>query len=326
MKKTNILVTSIGSFSACAVIKSMKNAGCRVVGCDIHERHLLACGQDVDSFYTAPYYADNELYISSILKICENEKIEFVFPLTDAEIDVLNCSRELFDENGIIICMSGRETIELCRDKYKTYKYLREAKVYGLIETFRFSEIKNHKLDFPIIVKPCNGRSSNGVHILNSLEEVEFFKRICDSDVYIYQKKLEGNVITVDVCRDKKSDKTVCVAREELIRTGNGAGLSVRILNDAFLEKSAVEIARVLDVEGTVNFEYIKTTNGYSFIECNPRFSGGVAFSEIAGYDFALNALKYFKGEEIDNKSVIKGGYIVKKYVEIITKLSQAND
>ena len=45
-------------------------------------------------------------------------------------------------------------------------------------------------------------------------------------------------------------------------------------------------IAGLLGVRGCVNMEFIEDRDGvYHMLECNPRFSGGVEFSCLAGYD-----------------------------------------
>lgn len=92
-------------------------------------------------------------------------------------------------------------------------------------------------------------------------------------------------------------------SQAELLRTLNGAGTSVQVFRDPVLEKICEEIAGALDVKGCVNFEFIEhhTEQGeteWYFLECNPRFAGGVAFSCMAGYDMVKNHLRCFAGKE----------------------------
>jgi carbamoyl-phosphate synthase large subunit len=104
--------------------------------------------------------------------------------------------------------------------------------------------------------------------------------------------------------------------------TLNGAGTSVYVFRDKKLEDLCKNIAELLDIHGTVNFEFIKDGEGqYYFLECNPRFSGGVAFSCKAGYDFVNNAIKCFDGRDIDVLAVSHNQYIVKQYTEVITDI-----
>ena len=126
----------------------------------------------------------------------------------------------------------------------------------------------------------------------------------------------------MDVVRNQETQTTQCVARKELLRTLNGAGTTVYVFHDSVLEKQCRELAAVLGVNGCVNFEFIETDSGeHFFMECNPRFSGGVEFSCIAGYDCVRNHLRCFTGEEIEGKEDLKNQYIARKYEEYVTKI-----
>ena len=54
----------------------------------------------------------------------------------------------------------------------------------------------------------------------------------------------------------------------------------------------------------------------WHFLECNPRFSGGVAFSCMAGYDMTANHLRGFTGDEMEAAADIKEQYIARRYGE----------
>ena len=321
MKKNhNILVTSIGSLSADIVIKSLKLNGNRIIGTDINEKRLIPCSIQVDVFYQVPIAYDENNFLKTIIDICKKENIQFLIPLTDAEIDVFNNHRDYFDMISVKLCISNYNSIEICRDKYKTFELLKNYNFVELIDTYRLNQINSSNIIFPCVLKPYNGRSSQGVFIIEFPEQLELFKKFVKKEDYILQTKINGNIVTVDVCRDRKNGITVSMAREELIRTSNGAGLSVHVFEDKELTILTERIAKILDVEGSVNFEFIKTESGYKFLECNPRFSGGVAFSCLSGYDFVQNSFMYFSGMMIETNKLTKSQYIVKKYIELITE------
>ena len=57
------LVTAIGSFSADAVIRTLRQEGWRIIGTDIYEADWVAASLMVDAFYQAPYASEEEKYI-----------------------------------------------------------------------------------------------------------------------------------------------------------------------------------------------------------------------------------------------------------------------
>lgn len=316
-----ILVTAIGSFSADAVINNLKKAECYVVGCDIYSQELIANVLDVDFFYQAPLATNEEGYLEFIYEICEREKIDYIIPLTDVEVDILNANRDFFMDKKIVICISDEATVKVCRNKYLLYQFLKNCKNVQLIPTILLEKADHGKIQFPIVMKPYDGRSSQGLRYISDVKELELFAKNNDVSKYIMQPKIEGEVVTVDVIRESEKNIMVAVCRKELLRTSNGAGLSVHVFHDEALEGKAKEIAVCLNIKGCVNFEFIETDAGeYYFLECNPRFSGGVKFSCMAGYDFIANHLKCFEQNEIEQKCEIQEMYIARKYKEFITK------
>lgn len=314
-----VLVTSIGSFSADVVIKKLHQNGYFVVGTDIYPREWVVDAQNVDKFYRVPKAVEGEKYICRLLEICEKNKIDFLFPLIDPEIDILNVHRERFDQLSVKLCMSDYDTLKICRNKRKIEEFLRAADVCTVIDSYDYKKIKDIAISYPVVCKPVNKRSSQDLKIFDDAKSLyEFYDKIAP-ERYLFQPYILGNIITVDAVRDYYGN-CVSVSRRELLRTTNGAGISVRIFRNQALKKSCEKIAELLDIIGCVNFEFIEAGDGrYYFMECNPRFSGGVEFSVLAGYDFVTNHLKCFKNEEIESLTGIKEHYIARKYEEYIT-------
>jgi len=321
-----VLITAIGSFSASSVINSLKENEYRVIGCDIHDSRYLECSIDVERCYKVPLGSQVEEYIECLLKICKDENVRYLIPLTDYEIDTLNANRDIFKQNSIVLCLSSKETIDICRDKYKSFDYLKNNGVSCIIDSFPLDKVNISDCKYPLVIKPVGGRSSQGLHCFKNKSELKHFIDTEENiSEYIIQPYITGNVVTVDVCRQNDVNEVGCgecivsLAREELIRTLNGAGTSVRIFKDKKLDEYVYHIASLLNVVGTVCFEFIKAEEDYYFLECNPRFSGGVAFSYAAGYDFVKNSINCFSGKKIEKARDIKEQYIVKKYVEVVT-------
>ncbi len=359
MDRKTILVTAVGSFSAAAVIETYKKAGHRVLGCDIYPAEWIVASGEVDGFYRAPYAVDEGAYLEFLGRVCREEHVDMLVPLTDVEIDVINGWRAEAEALGITVCLSPEETIRLCRDKWAAAEKLRRGHICRTIPTRRLSEAAASEADtgyelmeYPLILKPDHGRSSQGLRTVQDAAQMrhEMERLAIMADFYLVQPKIEGHVVTVDVVRNVSagrrvagaarraagaaqsaeqstagrhgSDQVVCIPRRELLRTGNGAGTSVYVFRDERLEAQCASIARALDIRGCVNFEFVEESEGcWYFLECNPRFSGGVAFSCMAGYDMPDNHLRCFAGEEIAPVGEIRNQYLVKRYTEYCMKI-----
>ncbi len=332
MKKT-VFVTAIGSFSASSVLESLKQCGCRTVGCDIYPAEWVANALFADVFYQAPYATDRAAYQQFIRTVCAQEQVDFIMPLTDVEVDLFRGWETAEEETGAVICMSDRHALAVCRDKRALEVYLEPKHICNTIPGKLLSEVREESeslgfedLEYPLVVKPIDGRSSQGLRMVHSAQEMAYAVECCKAEAerYLVQPKVDGPVITVDVVRDPVSGAVVCMPRKELLRTLNGAGTSVFVFKNAHLEKQCRDIAAALHIRGCVNFEFVEekapeTAGGpgvWRFLECNPRFAGGLGFSQMAGYDMVKNHLNCFLGEPIEPEGEIRDQHIARRYVE----------
>lgn len=324
LKQKTALVTAIGSYSADIVIKNLKRIGFRVIGIDIFAREWIADSLNVSEFYQVPKVAEKEEYLEAIDNICSNENITHILPLTDIEVDFFNEYRNYYEAKNICVCISPTTTLEICRDKKKQQEFIdKNVPEINAIPTQRVHIGMEPPFNFPMVCKPYDGRSSQGLRYVYTLEDWKAVLACGEVDKYIVQPKITGRIITVDVVRQKDGKLTVAVPRMELLRTLNGAGTSVKVFPDRELEEECIKLANALNIIGCVNFEFIcDRENKYYYIECNPRFSGGVEFSCIAGYNCIANHIRSFEGLAIDSFELTRETYIARKFEEYITKIN----
>ncbi len=308
----NILITAIGSFSADCVISTLKQAGHKVVGCDIYPSIWHAVSKDCNNVYQVPYATEEAKYVESLLEISKKEGIHYIMPLTDLEIDVLNRYRSLFDKNEIVLCIQSEKTLEIARNKEALSELFKEDKYVNIPKFVNAHDLSS---DFPLpaIAKPLNGRSSEGLKKINSIDGL---KRLKGTDNYIVQQMINGPVFTVDYVRDKNGND-FAIPREELLRTKNGAGTTVKIVVDQELKKMVSYIGNKIGVVGCINMEFIGGCNGkYYLIDINPRFSAGIAFSNFIGYDMVTSHFNCFWNKPIQSPVSIDEQIICKRYKE----------
>lgn len=312
----NILVTSIGSFSADCVINSLKELHHIVVGCDINPKEWIVAAKDCDSFYQVPLCKNCEHnYISAIIEICRIEETNILIPLTDVEVDVLNKHRALFDEIDCKLCIQSDACLRVARNKWNMFKYFQDEKVFKVPNTILCNEdfetsVKELKL--PCVLKPISGRSSEGLFYIDNLSDFNFSKTY---ENYIVQEYIKGSIFTVDYLRDSFSND-FSIVREELLRTKNGAGTTVRVAMNHKLGMAASFIGDKLGIIGAVNFEFIFDGEEYYLIDINPRFSAGIAFSQFVGYDIVKSCLNSVMGNEIIKPICYDEKIICKRYRE----------
>lgn len=311
----NILITAIGSMSAEAVISQLRQASHRVIGCDIHPAHWLYTSRLVSAFAQIPLARDESAWLEAIVTLCQEHRIELIIPLTDVEVDVLSAHRHLLPA-GTQAAIMPASAVTLCRDKYAWYKQLRNHPQVHLLPGCKLSDWQPEPdTTFPVMLKPRNGRSSEGLRTIHSAEELLEARSRLSADAWIVQPKIAGNIYTVDIVHQRSSGAWSAVARKELIRTSNGAGISVEIFPDSILCETAAEVARVLGTNGCFNMEFIGGPDSYLLMDINPRFSAGIEFSLKAGYDMVNNHLHCFSLDLIHPQCPYQTAVYTRHYV-----------
>lgn len=308
------LVTAIGSFSSSCVIRCLKAQGHYVVGCDIYEYSWLYESHICDFFCQAPLALKEDQYIDFLLTIAEKERIDFIIPLTDVEIDVINKYRKVFHDNNIGLFIQTEKCLSVVRNKYNLFSLFNDDDNINVPKTILADNLQiENEIIFPLVAKPVNGRSSEGLYYISSEQDL---KPILNSTKeYILQEKIAGPIYTVDYIRDSQGND-FSIPREELLRTKNGAGTTVRIVHDDILDSSASYIGEKLQILGCVNIEFIRRNDEYYLIDINPRFSAGLAFTVMAGYNMVISDVNCFMRENILPPIQYKEQILIKRYVE----------
>ena len=307
-------ITAIGSMSAKCAISRLKEEGHFVVGCDIYPGEWHYETKLCDVFVQAPYATKEDEYVKFLIDTCKQFDLGYIIPLTDLEIDVINRQRLKIEELGIVLCMQSSEVLGIARNKFTLSKVCEQDSNIPSIRTCLLSEIPTD-FKFPCIAKPYNGRSSEGL-IRNATKEQ--LQAIENKDVYIIQEQLDGRVFCVDYCRSAESGVDCAVPRQELLRTSNGAGLTIQLVSDEALIQLASYIGKKLNINGCVNMEFIQNGGKYYLIDINPRFSAGVAFSVESGYDMIINHIRCFCNQDIDAQISVIERIIIKIYEEVV--------
>lgn len=315
MKTT--LITAVGSASAATVLESLRALGHRVIGCDIYPQAWNVVSTEVDAFFQAVLATDEEAYVNQLMDAVEREKVDFLIPLTDLEVDVLCRCKANFASLGCTVCTPDEPAAQLCRDKQRMAEQLAKSAVCRTIPTRSPYGWEPQDSDFPMMLKPRSGRSSQGQAVVKTREA--FDSALKSRSDYIAQPFIEGSVFTVDVARDLYGS-TQCLVRQELLRTVNGLGTTVRILPGHPLEAICAAIAAQAGIIGVVNMEFIGHGDDYYFLEVNPRFSGGLGFSMAAGVDFSKLEILCHEGELIGRRADVREMVISRRVEMVITE------
>lgn len=315
MKK--ILVTSVGSGVGQSVVDSLKLTNKYIViGCS-NDRNVYAY-HFCHNFFIVPSVSSLN-YVDDIVKLCLKENIDLVIPGLDHELSLFSNAIDKFHSKGIKVIVSKPDLIDISRDKYKWYHFFKE---YGcnIVPTYKLSEFKEKPDEtiLPAIIKPSAGSASQGITIINSLEELVgidereiiqpyLFPLETDSNfekikAFVKQGKfVQMSEISIQLIFNKDSELAGIFISKNTLKNGVPTFLDP-IHEDDFeyideIYKYA-DVCKLKKVVGPVNIQGRITSKGLILFEMNMRFTGITGNRALLGFNEVDFLVDNFLGKD----------------------------
>ena len=324
----NIAVTGIGGGVGQSVLKSLTNTDYNIVGLD---GEALAAGlYTVPKSYMIPY-SNKPNFISTLLDICQKEKIQLLFPGLDAELMPLSLNVEAFKKIGTTVVVSTPDVINISDDKQQTYNVLTKIGV-KVPFTCGLEDYAIEEKDLPLIVKQkVGGARSKNVFVAKNIEEWSITMQNVGDDVcdFIVQTYIEGDEYTCGSINWNGKCHGIIVMRRILRDGDTHKCFSVK---NPVIEAVVRKVVDAIKPFGGCNVQ-LRMKDGVPYIfEINARCSGTTAARTLCGFnepkmiaDFLLKGiepkfeikeqtiLRYWQELVVDNEDVVnlkKNGHL----------------
>ena len=253
-------------------------------------------GADMDDKCIGQYFVDvfwhmpklNELSVEDLVKYCKLNNIGAIIPTRDGELEFFARYKSILSDNGIVVMVSERSTVDVCFDKLKL------AEIESL-QDFVIPASKNieklHSEKF--VVKERYGSGSLTIGLNLDVMEAQLYSASLRNP--IFQPFKAGYEITVDAYVTKNKDVKGLVMRKRIIVV-NGESQVTTSFENSSLQEKFLGFLNKFDFYGHVNLQaIIDESDKIHLIECNPRVGGASMLSIYAGLDtfywFYLEAL-----------------------------------
>jgi len=279
--KHTIAVTGAGGGVGQSIIKSLYNTDYRVIALD---GETLGTGlYAVPLSYKIPYVNSSE-YLSTLLYICEQEKVDLLFPGLDIELEILSKNIDKFKRIGTTVIVSDLNVVKISNNKQYMYDCL--TKINTTVPfTIPFLQAKIEDIKYPIIFKQMvDGARSQNVFLVKSVDE---FKSIIQSiefplNNFIIQEYIEGDEYTCGTINLDGECKGAIIMRRTL---RDGDTYKCFSIKNEMIEKVIKDIANKIKPFGACNFQ-LRVKNDIPYIfEINARCSGTTASRTLCGFN-----------------------------------------
>jgi carbamoyl-phosphate synthase large subunit len=250
-----------------------------------------------------------EKYIQTVLRICEAEKIDTIFPSFDPHVYVFSKNKERFEKFGILIPVPDYETVIIPLDKYRTIQAAREVG-FPWPKTYladREEDLKSisEELGFPLLIKPRFSAGGRGTEMVRNLPELLEVRRGAEPNFmlqeYIPGKREDSIVLILDTNGALKMTYADTRVRALQRLTQDFATASESLGCHPFTMQAA-KLSQNIGWRGSLTVQ-VKTDSrdGMSkLIEINPRMGYGLWRRVAAGINEPLMCLKIFQGEKVE--------------------------
>ena len=275
--KINILVTGCGGDIGQSVGKILNTCNLvnKLYGCDISENNAA---KFIYSNFFIGLPCKDQNYISSLEEIVKEKNIEFIIPVSEHELRLFT-NKNISKIGKSKLILASLHAREIGFDKLLTAEFLKSNNLPFPI-TFEINDF-NGAIKFPVILKSRTGSGSSNINIVRDNESFDFIKK--RNPGFIIQEYLDDNngEYTCGLFRGKNGDIKTIIIRRELMGSQTGYG---EIIYSAEIDSLLHEIAKKLNLNGSINVQLRITTKGPKVFEINPRFSSTVLFRHLLGF------------------------------------------
>ena len=236
-------------------------------------------------------FVDEPGLVEALNRIIDENGIDYVYPAHDSALLTLTRAQAALH---CAVVTSPLETVEICRDKNKTYAFLAGADYLP-----RSYQSAAEVPAYPVFLKPAVGQGSQGARRIDSREALE--EALADGTDYAICEYLPGAEFTVDCFTDRHGAlRLVSPRSRDRIR----AGIAVRSRPFAAVERVreiAEDLNRCLSFNGAWFFQLKENAGGdYRLMECAPRIAGTMGATRNLGANLPLLTLYNHWGYDVE--------------------------
>lgn len=243
-------------------------------------------------------------FIAQIREQAALEDVKMVIPVFHPEV----LARHRAEFPGILIPVDSEEKIILLDDKVRACALaasldIPQPEAYDSVDAVP---------RYPVVFKRSTGHGGDSVYFPKLRKSLEHLVSSSKPDTFLITEEIDGDDVSVDAVR--WGTYFHAEAYEVLLPKAKG----ISVLRRSIVAPEIVEAARLMldaaDYNGVCGLDFRRSTDGkYYFLECNPRFSGGLCSQLASGFDQPWLLWQLANGkqpEEVHFKPGVRTQYI----------------
>jgi carbamoyl-phosphate synthase large subunit len=309
--KKRVLITGAGGPSGISFMQAL----------DPKEFDIIMADMDPNAagLYLSPSVllpgARETAFISKLLAVVLSERIDILVPTVDAEMEVINASRDLFDD--VHLAMASTHVLDTCLDKWQLCNLLKETDLVPLSAI----KLENWNI-FPALVKPRRSAGARGIKIVHNREELI----AAWQDDFVVQEYLPGREFSVDMFVNDVGLVIGCVPRQRL-KIDSGIAVAAKTMKYPALEERAKSLVEKANLTGLLNVQLREDKAGLPrLMEVNARNPGTMPLTVKSGINMPKLLVDQILGKGINEALSFKEIAMVRHWTEVYLDVDALKD
>lgn len=329
-----IMLTCAGGDLSAQLIKSIQDIDCfdytvDVIATDAGEQKPVAFSL-CEFSYKVPF-GDHKDYIPTMLDIVKDKNVDLIVPRSDEEALSLSKNRKQFEDLGCQVACMDYQTLEIFSNKAKTYQKLEELgiPVAAWKEVSTTADLKNTIDQMTndhgaVIVKPSISRGGRNIYYIardanidhsdyqdnpeiafiryNDLQSIRLEDEFGHQFPVVVMQPLYRPVYDLDMLAWEGKAISIVPRRRVQSDYPNAGHL---VLDDSHLVTIGEEIIEGFNLSWIYDCDLMADKDGIPYpIEINPRMSGSIAVSLVAGSRLFELLIKILNGDAVKRQSI----------------------
>lgn len=271
MNRFDLILTDAANSVGRQVKSSLERLGLKIAICD-----PFGGGADFKTFHSQ----DTENFVGQISDIVAATGASALIPIFHPE--VLSSHRNRFP--GVLMPVEDASKLVLLDDKVQACNL---AGALGILQPRRYGSVEEVE-NYPVVFKRSCGHGGDSVYFPKARGPLENLVSNSRPGKYLIEDCLEGEDVSVTALRWHTTEGVVFIAGSyrTLLPKAKAASIVRESIEAPELVASLRKMLDHIDFNGVCGADFIVNADGAFFLECNPRFCGGIDTMLASGLDF----------------------------------------
>lgn len=297
MTPCDIILTDAGNEVGFQVLRLLAGAGYSVLVCDRNPESLQRHAEYAAQVQRTLAAQDERNFVRQVRKLELESGAGIIIPVFYPE--VLSRHRDEFDA---VIPTADAATLSMLDDKVRACSLASEL---GIPQPRTYASPADVDR-YPVVFKRACGHGGDSVYFPKSLEPLEHLVANSRPGSYLITEEVHGYDASVDAIR--WNGRFSACAYKVLLPRAKGISIVRRSMDAPQMVAYARRIMEAVGYEGVCGFDFRVTPEGdVRFLECNPRFTGGVLSSAASGLNLPVMLCDLASGREVGEPRIRPG-------------------